>query len=149
MKTRKQKAKEYHEKYGDIPIGYEDRISYMVDKYNLSENKMKEIIEKRDRMLSNLFFYECKVVQLFEEPEGSLRPRFRIINKQNFNRVALESQFVHVYTPRAAEDHTYMKQLCEQDLMQLDYLINTPCIAKYDAFYKTPSYFNTTDVFLA
>lgn len=148
-KNRKQKHKEYLEKYGDIPIDYEERISYMIDRFNLSENKMKEIIEKRDTMLQNLFFYECEIIQLFEEPEGSSRPRFRIINKSNFNRVALESQFVHVYTPHAAEDHVYMKKLCDQELIQLDSLINTPCMIKYDAFYKTPSYFNVTDTFLA
>ena len=148
-KNRKTKQKEYNEKYKNIPLNYEQRISYMIDKYNLSEHKMLEILEKRDTMLQNLFLYECNVVQLLEEPEGSSRPRFRIINKSNYNRVALESQYVHVYTPHAAEDHTYMRKLCDTELMQLDSLINTPCIIKYDAFYKTPSYFNITDTFLA
>lgn len=148
-KTRKQKAKEYQSKYGDIPIDYRERISYMIDMYNLSESKMDEIIKKRNEMLNNLFFYECKVVQLLEEPEGSARPRFRVINKRNFNQVALESNYVHVYTPHAAEDHSHMKELCEQDLMQLDHLINTPCVVRYDAFFKTPSYFSITDTFLA
>ena len=148
-KNRKQKHEEYLRKYGDIPLSYEERISYMVDKFKLSERKMKEILDKRDTMLQNLFFYECEVVQLLEEPEGSSRPRFRVINKANFNKVALSSQFVHVYTPHAAEDHVYMKKLCDEELLELDSLINTPCVIKYDAFYKTPSYFNTTDIFLA
>lgn len=121
----------------------------MIDQYNLSENKMAEIIEKRDNMMNNLFFYECKVIQLLEEPEGTSRPRFRILKKGNYNQIALNNQFVHVYTPHAAEDHMYMRELCEQELVQLDSLISTPCVVKYDAFYKTPSYLNTTDTFLS
>lgn len=121
----------------------------MVDKFNLSDSKMKEILDKRSLMLQNLFFYECQVVQLLEMPEGSVRPRFRIINKKNFNRVALTSQFVHVYTPYAAEDHTYMKKLCDEELIALDHLINTPCVIEYNAFYPIPSSYSVTDTFLA
>ena len=150
MKTRKQKDREYHDKYGDIPLDLNERISYMIDKYNLSGKKMNEIIRKRDEMLSNLFFYECKVVVLLEDPEGTSRPRFRIINKKNFNHAALaDPQFVHVYTPHAAEDHVYMHRLCENELIGLDYLINTPCEVIYDLFLKTPSGYNVTDTFLS
>lgn len=148
-KTRKQKQKEYSEKFGGIPINYEERLEYMIDKYNLSENKMNEIIEKKNQMLSNLFFYQCTVVQLLEIPEGTSRPRFTRLNKSNFNKAAISDNFIHVYTPHAAEDHMYMKQLCQTELEQLDYLINTPCYIKYDAFYKTPNYLNTTDTFLS
>ena len=62
MKTRKQKEREYHNKYGDIPLNLNDRISYMIDKYNLSEKKMDEIIRKRDEMLSNLFFNFAPII---------------------------------------------------------------------------------------
>lgn len=121
----------------------------MIDKYNLSENKMNEILEKRNTMLQNLFFYECKIIQLFEEPEGSSRPRFRVLNKSNYNKMAIQSQFVHVYTPHASEDHVFMRELCNNELVWLDSLISTPCVVRYDAFYKTPSYLNTTDTFLS
>ena len=148
-KTRKQKQKEYFEKYGEIPIDNTERIAYMINKYNLSESKMNEILYKKEEMMKNLFFYQCTVVQLLEVPEGSARPRFTRLNKSNFNKAAIGNDFVHVYTPHAAEDHMYMKQLCDDDLIKLDYLINTPCVVTYDAFYKTPSYFNTTDIFLS
>lgn len=121
----------------------------MIDKYNLSETKMQEIIAKRDEMLRNLFFYECKVVQLLEEPEGSKRPRYTILRKNNFNIEAINNSMIHVYTPQAAEDHTFMRQLCDNELFQLNYLINTPCVIRYDSYYKTPSYYSTTDVFLS
>ena len=123
----------------------------MVDKYNLSENKMNEILMKRENMINNIFFYTCKVVQLLEEPEGTHRPRFRIINKSNFNHAAIvDKQFVHVYTPNAQDDFNYMRKITEdKELADIDGLINTPCIVKYDAYLKTPSYFNTTDIFLS
>ena len=149
IKNRKQKSKEYLEKYGDIPLDDTERLRYLVDKYKLSDSKMKEILDKRSIMLQNLFFYECQVVQLLEIPEGSVRPRFRVINKKNFNRAAIGSQFVHVYTPNAAEDHVYMKKLCDDELIELDYLINTPCVIEYNAFYPIPSNYSVTDVFLS
>lgn len=148
-KTRKQKQREYDEKYKEIPTDLKDRLSYMIDKYNISEQKMQEILIKKDMMLQNLFFYECKIIQLFEEPEGSCRPRFRILTKANYNKVAINNSMIHVYTPRASEDNRYMHELCDQELMQLDNLITTPCVVKYDAFYKTPSSYNSTDSILA
>lgn len=151
IKNRKQKQKDYNEKYGNIPENYYERLSWMIDNYNLSENKMMEIINKRNNAMNNMWFYTCKVVQLFEEPEGTPRPRFRIIKKGNFNQAAIiDKQFVHVYTPNAQDDYNYMRKITEdRELSDLDGLINTPCIIKYDAYYKTPSYFNTTDIFLA
>lgn len=148
-KNRKQKSAEYAEKYNEIPLDNTERLLYMIDKFHLSDAKMEEIVKKRDELLQNLFFYECQIVQLLEIPEGSERPRFRIINKKNFNQVALSSQFVHVYTPHAAEDHTYMKKLCDEELIQLDHLINTPCVIEYDAFYPIPSNYSVTDIFLS
>lgn len=148
-KNRKQKASLYFEKYNGIPLDNTERLSYLIDKYNLTDSKMNEILNKRDQMLQNLFFYECQIVQLLEIPEGTQRSRFRIITKKNYNRVAIESQFVHVYTPNAAEDHIYMKKLCDTELEKLDYLINTPCVVDYDAFYPIPSSYNITDIFLS
>lgn len=54
----------------------------MIDQYNLSEKKMDEILQKRDNMLENICFYDYKVVQLLEEPEGAERPRFRLTKKK-------------------------------------------------------------------
>ncbi len=123
----------------------------MIDHYNLSESKMDEIINKRDNAILNMVFYTCKVVQLLEEPEGTHRPRFRVIHKTNFNHIALQSnEFVHVYTPNAQDDFNYMRRITdENELLSLDGLINTPCIVDYYAYYKTPSYYNITDTFLA
>lgn len=149
MKNRKIKEKEYAEKYKDIPLDAADRLSWMVDHYNLSGAKMNEILMKRDNMLYNLSTFTCKVVQLLEEPEGASRPRFTLLNKSNYNRAALNSSLVRVYVPNAKDDHNFMKKLTDQELIELDGLIATPCIIEYDAYYKTPSSFNTTDIFLS
>lgn len=148
-KNRQQKQKKYNEKYGNIPIDYNERLEWMVDHYNLSSAKMDEILEARYNALSNLFFYECEVIQLLEEPEGASRPRFRIINKANFSIEARMNQFVHVYTPNAQDDHNYMKELTNEELIQLDGLINTPCIIEYNAYLKTPSNYSVTESFLS
>lgn len=121
----------------------------MVDHYNLTESKMEEIINKRETAMSNMVFFTCKAVQLLEIPEGTHRPRFRVIKKNNYNRIAMQDEFVHVYTPNAQDDFKYMHQMVNDELVYIDGLINTPCIIDYYAYYKTPSYYNTTDIFLA
>lgn len=148
-KTRKVKEKEYREKYSDIPIDYYERLSWMYDKYKITDKKADEIINKRNEMLYSLYYNDINIV-LFEEPEGTPRSRFRIINRQNFTQAAKDmSQFVHVYSPNAKDDHLFMKRLTEEELDYLDSLICTPCIIEYKTFHKTPSSFNSVDTFLA
>ena len=79
MSTRKQKQQQYEQKYGDIPVDYAQRLEWMVDKYKLSPSKMDEILDKRQAMLKNLFYYDYNVIQLLEEPEGASRPRVRLL----------------------------------------------------------------------
>lgn len=147
--NRKKKEKEYYKKYGDIPTNFYDRLSYMIDKYNLTEKKMMEIIEKKQNMINNLYFHQFRIVELYEEPEGAKRPRFRI-TKRNFADSAIQNpEFVHVYSPNAKDDHNYMRRLTEQEIIPIKGFINTPCDIKYNAFLKTPNYFNVTDIFLA
>lgn len=150
MKNRKQKQQEYLSKYQSIPVDYNERLNYMIDKYNLSPKQMRHIIEKKDNMLNNLCFFKCKVVQLLEEPEGASRPRMRVLNKRNFHLEAAYNPMVNVYVPNAAEDNKYMRQLIyQEEFNYLDQLVNTPCIIIYDAFLKTPSYYNIDDQFLS
>lgn len=149
IKSRKQKQKEYDNKYNNIPINYNERLEWMVNNYNLSTEKMDQILDYRYNIINNLFIYECKVVQLLEEPEGASRPRFRIINKSNFNMEAINNQFIHVYTPNAGSDYTYMKELTNDELIAINGLINTPCFVDYDAYIKTPSNYNINEVFMS
>lgn len=149
-KNRKQKNEEYNNKYGDIPISYEERLSWMVDKYNLSKQKMDQILLARDNTINNLRYTDYFIQILLEVPEGAQRPRFRVVNRSNASDYArANDSFVHVYTPNAAEDHVYMKQLTEEGCDIYKGLLNTPCIIEYNAYLPTPKYFNVTDTFLS
>lgn len=146
--NRNQKQKIYDEKYKNIPIDFNERLSYMIDKYNLSEKKMNEILLKRDIALNNLFYYNYKVIELYEEPEGASRPRVRIL-KNNYNKIAVSNpELVHVYVPNAKDDHNYMRRLTNPELNAIDGLIYTPCNIEYNIFLKTPYNANITDTFL-
>ena len=148
MKTRKQKAKEYQEKYGRIPIDYYERLNWMIDEYNLSTQKMDEILIKRQNVLNNLFWFDYNVMELLEEPEGQSRPRVRIL-RSNYNQLAMaNSQLIHVYVPGSGQDQQYMRRLVGEELHQIDKFICTPCDIEYNIFLKTPSNMNITDIFL-
>lgn len=149
-KNRKQKEKEYKEKYGQIPIDLTDRLTWMIGKYNISQQRMEEILEKRQMMMNNLFFYDYDIIELLEEPEGASRPKVRVM-RGNFNKLAkADPMMVHIYVPGASDDRNFMTRLIdERELDKIDNFIYTPCQIEYNIFLKTPSYMNVTDTFLA
>lgn len=147
MSTRKQKHEEYQKKYGHIPIDYRERLEWMVDTYKISPSKMDEILDKRQAVLSNIFYYDYNIIELLEEPEGASRPRVRVL-RSNYNRLAMSNQLIHVYVPGASEDHRYMRKLVDTELIQLDGLITTPCNIEYNVYLKTPSNTNIVDKFM-
>lgn len=149
QKSRKEKLEEYDLKYADIPRDYETRMTWLIDQFKLTPNKMDEIIDKKRNMETNLQYYDFKII-LYEDPEGAKRPRFRLVNRKNFMNVAMQaSNFVHVYSPNAAEDHKYMHRLIDEELVQLNGLISTPMQVCLNVYFKTPSYFNQVDTILA
>lgn len=149
-KNRKEKQLQYEEKYQEIPLDYLERLAWMCDKYKLSEKKMDEIIQTRDEMMQSLIYKNIKIV-LYEEPEGTPRSRFRIINRNNLINAAMTNgQFVHVYSLNAKEDSVFMKRILDEgELMEIEYLLHTPCIINYNSYLKTPGYYDTTHTFLA
>lgn len=148
-KSRKEKLEEYELKYANIPRDRDERLAWLIDQYRLTPGKMDEIIEKKRNMETLLQYYDFKII-LYEDPEGAKRPRFRLVNRKNFMNVAMQaSEFVHVYSPNAAEDHKYMHRLIDNELVQLNGLIATPVQVCLNVFFKTPSYFNQADTILA
>ena len=150
MKNRKQKASEYQNKYSHIPLDYQERLQWLYDTLKITPNKAEEILNKRDAMLSSLYFTETLVI-LYEEPEGAKRPRTRLINRKNLANMAYNNpDFIHIYSPNAKEDGLYMKRLVSQeDFIQLDGLVCTPCDLEHNTFIKTPSYYSKTDTYLS
>jgi Holliday junction resolvase RusA-like endonuclease len=122
----------------------------MYESMNLSDRTVREIFSKRDAMLASLFYNEFFIV-LYEEPEGTPRPRFRLINRRNIGNAAMSNgSFVQVYSITGAEDQRFMKRLIsDNDFMQLNQQLCTPLEITYDAFFKTPSGFNRVDTVLA
>lgn len=149
-KSRKQKASEYEKKYGDIPIDFRERLSWLYDKLRITQEQAYDIMMTQSNMAGSLFYYDINVV-LFEVPEGSPRPRFRIVNRQNLANMAIANpSFVHVYSITGAEDNKFMRRLIDAgELQQLDALICTPCNVDICAYMKTPTYFNKQDMILA
>lgn len=148
-KSRKEKLEEYDKKYSHIPKDNDYRLFWLIDQFKLSSNKMQEIIDKKRNMETSLQYYDFKIV-LYEDPEGAKRPRFRLVNRKNFANIAMSaSNFVHVYSPNAADDHKYMHRLLGEELISLNGLISTPAQVCLNVFFKTPSYFNQTDTILA
>ena len=149
-KSRKQKASEYEQKYGDIPVDFHERLSWLYDKLRITESQAFDIMLKRADMLGSLYFYDINVV-LFEVPEGSPRPRFRLVNRQNLANMAIANpSFIHVYSITGAEDNKFMRRLIDAgELSQLDPLICTPCDVDICAYMRTPTSFNKTDTILA
>lgn len=150
MKKRKQKAEEYENKYSHIPKDYYQRLQWMYDNMKLSDRTVQEIFSKRDAMLASLYYNEFFIV-LYEEPEGTPRPRFRLINRRNIGNAAMSNgSFVQVYSITGADDQKFMKRLINNnDFMQFNQQLCTPLEITYDAFFKTPSGFNKVDTVLA
>ena len=149
-KTRKVKEDEYNQKYSHIPIDYKERLSWLYDTLKITDTQAYEILHKRDLMINSLQYYDTMIV-LFEVPEGSPRPRFRIVNRRNLSNMAMaNSEFVHVYSLTGREDNLFMKRLIEKEEFDtLDSMICTPCIIDIYAYFKTPSYFNKSQTILA
>jgi Holliday junction resolvase RusA-like endonuclease len=150
MKSRKQKLMDYEEQFNGIPRDYNERLSWMYDKYNITEAKAEQILRKREEMLRYLYYTSLHIV-LYEIPEGSPRPRTRLINRSNLINSAISNpNFIHIYSPTGAEDNKYMKRLVtEQDFINIEQLICTPCDVVYSTFSKTPSSYSKEDIFLA
>ena len=149
-KARKVKEEEHDKKYSHIPIDFKERLSWLYDTLKITDTQAYDILTQRDLMLNSLQYYDAMIV-LFEVPEGSPRPRFRIVNRRNLANMAMaNSEFVHVYSLTGHEDNVFMKRLMEKEEFDaLDSMICTPCIIDIAAYFKTPSYFNKSQTILA
>lgn len=149
-KTRKQKADEYIARFSNIPVNYEERLNWLYDNLNITEREAYEILDIRRQMLSTLYYYSANIV-LFEIPEGTPRPRARLINRSNLSNMAMaNSNFIHVYSLTGHEDQVFMKRLMtEQEFEGLNQIICTPTIVDINAYFKTPSSYNRKQKILA
>ena len=150
MKKRKDKQKIYDRLFNNIPRDYNERLEWLSNKLHLNSMKMDTIVGKYNTMKERLYFKRFFIV-LYEIPEGSPRPRFRLVNRKNLRNMAIANpNFIHVYSPVGAEDNKYMKRLLTKDeFKEFTKLIYTPCIVDYKAFFKAPSSVNSVEKYLA
>ena len=149
-KTRKVKEEEYEKKFSHIPIDYKERLSWLYDTLKITDQQAYEIMNQMDLMIAKLQYIDTMII-LFEVPEGSPRPRFRIVNRKNLANMAMaNSEFIHVYSLTGREDNLFMKRLMEKEEFDaLDSMICTPCTIDICTYHRTPSYFNKTQTILA
>lgn len=149
-KSRKEKEAIYEQKYGDVPKEYNDRINYIIDKYQMDQEYLDHIVDYRDNMIQNLSYSELDVVIFYENPVGTGRPRSRLVTRKNFHREAMQNPYyIHVYEPGADDDQRYMRRLMADELIVLDRLIYTPVILNYSAYYPIPSEYRPDEVMLS
>ena len=151
IKSRKQKKSIYENKYSHIPRDYNQRLEWLYDTLHINPVKENIILQARDQYLQSMSFSPEILVILYEEPEGSPRPRARFVNKANLSISAKSNPgFIQVYSITGASDRQFMKQfITDNDFLQLEQLICTPCNVEFNAFFKTPSSFNSINTFLA
>lgn len=128
-----------------------ERLNWMCHKCNMTQAKANEITRIKTDMLRQLQFGPEIFVVLYEEPEGSPRPRARYVNKSNLTSYAKSNPgFIQIYSLTGASDRSFMKRMIsDEDLIQLNNLIFTPCMVDYTAFFKIPSSYNTIETFLS
>ena len=139
MKSRREKFFEYEQKYYQIPRNYTERLAWMCEQYHISEDNMIDIINTKNNMMQSIYYKSLKIV-LYEEPEGSPRPRARLVNRYNvLDESKSNSNFIQIYSITGKEDNSYMRRLVsENDYLEANQLIYTPCDVVFNAFIKTP-----------
>lgn len=136
-----------------IPKDYQERINWIIDTYKISDAKLKDIIDAKNKMLQQMYYMPELFVVIYEIPEGSPRPRARFIKSKGNNILANARSnpgFIQVYSITGAADKKFMQEFkTNSDFDFLESLIYTPCSVKYDAYFKTPSIFNSKEKMLA
>lgn len=136
-----------------IPKDYQERINWIIDTYKISDAKLKDIIDTKNKMLQQMYYMPELFVVIYEIPEGSPRPRARFIKSKGNNILAnarFNPGFIQVYSITGAADKKFMQEFkTNSDFDFLESLIYTPCSVKYDAYFKTPSIFNSKEKMLA
>lgn len=136
-----------------IPKDYQERINWIIDTYKISDAKLKDIIDTKNKMLQQMYYMPELFVVIYEIPEGSPRPRARFIKSKGNNILAnarYNPGFIQVYSITGASDKKFMQEFkTNSDFDFLESLIYTPCSVKYDAYFKTPSIFNSKEKMLA
>ena len=128
-----------------------ERLEWMYDKFHLNISKAAQIVKARNSLLNTVHYEQELFIVLYEEPEGTPRPRARYINKSNVvNNAKKYPGFIQVYSLTGKPDRQFMRRMIDTNELEfVDHLLYTPCSVDYTAYFKTPHSFNTIDTYLA
>lgn len=122
-----QQILEYHEKYGNIPTDYMDRLAYLYDSIGFKQSDLVELLDKLDALL-NVEWNEVMYV-FYMEPKPAARPR-QVRSKKG--------KTFHFYVPGARLTKDIFDTFKELH-SNMDCVISTPCIMLTNVYVKTPS----------
>ena len=129
-----------------IPKDYQERINWIIDTYKISDAKLKDIIDTKNKMLQQMYYMPELFVVIYEIPEGFIKSKGNNI----LANARSNPGFIQVYSITGAADKKFMQEFkTNNDFDFLESLIYTPCSVKYDAYFKTPSIFNSKEKMLA
>lgn len=135
MSSLKESIKEYLDKFEDVPRKFKDRLSYIVEKYNLTPKHLKKI-EDSLNMLNEFDMYEEFSFVLYVIPKPSPRPRIVRGGK-------------HCYVPGADDDRELFNQYLDSLGDKRPPIITTPCEIFLDYYLEIPNSMKKTDIMLA
>ena len=132
MASFKKKIKEYEEIYGDVPLEYEERLHYLLDKLKFKESEIPFL----DKMYNKLRSTKKETLRfiLYLIPEPSPRPR--------------SSGLTHrFYVKGARENNNLFYEILSQ--IESMPLITTATEVKLISYLPTPSSMNRFEKFFA
>ena len=118
-----QEALDYHQKYGNIPKNYMERLSWLYDEVNFKENHLIDLIEKLDKQ-QDAEWNEVNYI-FYMTPKPTPRPKLS------------PNTFVF-YVKGAKMNKQIFENFVEQH-SDMEAVISTPCIMETKVYIQTPA----------
>lgn len=127
------RVKEYNEKFGDVPCDLNERLVYLIHKYNISMKDLDKI-KKEIHRIKKIKYTTLNFIFYFF-PDPAPRPRTSRFTK-------------HFYVKDAFNYNLAFKTFIE-NMTDIDFKINTPCEFYVSTFKPIPESLSKTDIILS
>lgn len=122
-KTSLQEAFDYHEKYGNIPKNYMERLSWLYGEVNFKQEQLVDLLQKLDQ-LANVEWNEVNYI-FYMTPKPTPRPR-------------LSGNTFCFYVSGAKMNKQIFENFVNQH-SEMECVISTPCSLDTDVYIQTPA----------
>lgn len=129
IKKRKERLKDYDEKYSEVPKDYRERLQYLFNKIGYNQDDIARIYNKAQEILDNIE-YEYMTFILYEEAIPYMRARERF------------------HTPLAKENSSFIKKFINELYGDIK-LIVTPSDISIDIYVRTLASMKKDELVLA